>query len=822
MHSARSRRTSLGSPRSRLAAPLVALVTCLLSLQAVGAEPARAADAVPRMYQDQGYPIAGPSPTEDKPQSKLWFNDGSWWALMRTAVNAADGDADVTIHRLRPDHTWTDTGIVVDSRAASTGDALWENGKLYVASRVTSGDIRAVRMSYDPAADRYTMDAGFPKAVTSGDIESVTLTRDSLGRLWITFTKPDPANAALDRVWVAHSTTSDTTWSAPFMVPVPDNTIKADDISAIVSFGGKTGVMWSDQQTQVVRFAVHPDSAADNAGWTVETALSGTRSADDHLNLKSLAEDDQGRIYAAIKTSRGDSSTDASSDPSIRVLSRSATGVWSATTVATVGEKLTRPQLALDSTNRQMYVVMSTESGGKVYYRRSALGATLSFTARATLLSWSGALINNATTAKAPVTAESGLVVLASDDKQTRRYYHAELDLNAPAAADTTAPSVPTGVVARADAPRQVTVSWTAATDATGVTGYRVTRNGVVVAPSVTTTSFVDTTAAPSTAYSYTVSAVDAASNRSAESAATPVTTPAATQVPAASFTATPTSGTAPLAVQFTDTSTGGPTSWAWDFGDGTSSTAQHPAHTYGAAGTFQVTVRVTNSAGSSTSPAKTVTVVGASATTITVGASTQASSAAAAGVTIAKPAGVTTGDVLIAQFTADTTPSVAAAPAGWTTVTAPLSVKTNARLFVYHHVVTDAAKEPTSYTWTLSSAKKWNAGMTLFHGVDTTTPFDTVATTRVNGSAATSLAVPGVTTTRAGTMLVGGVGIDSGSVAATPPGGWTEDLESTGVQVTELAHQLRTTAGATGTATWSLNRSMGAAGWLRALRPAS
>jgi hypothetical protein len=40
---------------------------------------------------------------------------------------------------------------------------------------------------------------------------------------------------------------------------------------------------------------------------------------------------------------------------------------------------------------------------------------------------------------------------------------------------------------------------------------------------------------------------------------------------PTASFSASPTSGTAPLTVQFTDTSTGGPTSWEWDFqNDGT------------------------------------------------------------------------------------------------------------------------------------------------------------------------------------------------------------------------------------------------------------
>jgi PKD repeat protein len=77
---------------------------------------------------------------------------------------------------------------------------------------------------------------------------------------------------------------------------------------------------------------------------------------------------------------------------------------------------------------------------------------------------------------------------------------------------------------------------------------------------------------------------------------------------PRASFTASPGSGTAPLPVTFKDTSSGGPTAWAWDFGDGTTSSAQSPTHTYGAGGSYTVTLRVTN-AGGTTSATKSVSV---------------------------------------------------------------------------------------------------------------------------------------------------------------------------------------------------------------------
>jgi PKD repeat protein len=66
----------------------------------------------------------------------------------------------------------------------------------------------------------------------------------------------------------------------------------------------------------------------------------------------------------------------------------------------------------------------------------------------------------------------------------------------------------------------------------------------------------------------------------------------------AAAFTASPTSGTAPLAVQFADTSTGAPGSWAWDFGDGTTSTLQNPTHIYADPGSYTVTLTATDAAG--------------------------------------------------------------------------------------------------------------------------------------------------------------------------------------------------------------------------------
>jgi PKD repeat protein len=73
------------------------------------------------------------------------------------------------------------------------------------------------------------------------------------------------------------------------------------------------------------------------------------------------------------------------------------------------------------------------------------------------------------------------------------------------------------------------------------------------------------------------------------------------TLTPVSSFTSNVTSGTSPLAVQFYDTSRNSPTSWSWDFGDGGKSTLKNPVHTYTSAGTYTVTLTVTNAKGSNT-----------------------------------------------------------------------------------------------------------------------------------------------------------------------------------------------------------------------------
>ncbi|CAN7753374.1 family 14 glycosylhydrolase [Paenibacillus sp. LjRoot56] len=93
-----------------------------------------------------------------------------------------------------------------------------------------------------------------------------------------------------------------------------------------------------------------------------------------------------------------------------------------------------------------------------------------------------------------------------------------------PQGIDTTAPSIPTNVASTSKTDTSISLSWSASTDAVGVTGYEIWRNGVKIATTAST-SYTNSGLTANTAYSYTIKAYDAAGNLSTDSAALSVTT---------------------------------------------------------------------------------------------------------------------------------------------------------------------------------------------------------------------------------------------------------------------------------------------------------
>ncbi|QWG50871.1 chitin-binding protein [Bacillus mycoides] len=89
---------------------------------------------------------------------------------------------------------------------------------------------------------------------------------------------------------------------------------------------------------------------------------------------------------------------------------------------------------------------------------------------------------------------------------------------------DTEAPSIPNGLQAQKVTANSIELTWNTSTDNVGVKGYQVLRNGEMI-DTVLGTHFINKQLKPSTEYTYTVKAIDAAGNVSKESTALTVKT---------------------------------------------------------------------------------------------------------------------------------------------------------------------------------------------------------------------------------------------------------------------------------------------------------
>jgi PKD repeat protein len=638
---------------------------------------------------------------------------------------------------------WEDTGTVTDTRANAHSDVLSIGSKLYVSSHQFVNDgvpaasgfpSNLYRYSYDPMAKKYTRDAGFPTLINNYKTETLTIDRDTTGKLWATWTQDN-------QVYVNSTTGSGDIWGTP--APLPGGDVTLDDTSSLIAYNGGILVMWSDQgggATNGMHFAIHPPGGSHTSGWSPRKAsITGPGTSDDHMNLKWL-ESDGGRIFAATKTSKT-----VSADPLILLLVLDTRSVinpsqtWQSYTIAKVSECPNRAIVLVDTTNDVLRTFATypdpnanvcSSSGGAIYEKDSPLpqqGSTgFSFPAgRGTLriADTSNPVVHNVSSTKQNVSAGEGGLVIA-DNGQTARYWH-----------------------------------------------YFTSLGGATLPPPTEPTS---------------------------------------------SFTASPTSGAAPLDVSFTDTSTGSPTAWAWTFGDGTTSATQNPAHTYTAAGTYTAALTATNAGGSSTAsntitvsapspPPPTGTITRESVATIT-------NPTAQSTMTIAKPSGTVAGDLLVSCLTL-TGVSVFATPPGWSPIAA-VTVAGNPRVFGYYKIAT--ASEPDDYTWTMASAVTGSGGIARYSGAGA---LDTPAVTAGSSTAATSGTVPAVTTTTANAVLVGCMGINSGSTAITAPAGLNEAWEL-GVRVSQFSDGVQAAAGSSGAKTWTFNASRAWAGWLVALRP--
>ena len=366
--------------------------------------------------RDFAYPGAASAPSAKEGQSKVWFANGSWWGAIYQ--NNA-----FRICRLQTSpSTWVDCGQIIDSRATAKIDALWDagSGKLYTVASVASSGGAIVVTGFSPG---WSQDFTTTIATTGSEDGVVTIAKDSTGTLWVTYAPfaGDP------EMYVTHSNGSNSSWVAPYVIPVANGTTgEEEDLPVIVAFSAQVGIMWSNQIDGAMYFARHVDGTDDRA-WVQEVANGPGVGVDNHISLKS---DSSGRVYAALKTS-GNSSQSAL--PLEYLAVRGTDGVWRKSTVSTVADNQTRGVVVVDEANGLLYFFSADYStasggGGSVYYKTAALGNWPVFgggIGKGTPIISSNldVNINNASSTKQIISGGMGILIIASDD-HTHWYLH--------------------------------------------------------------------------------------------------------------------------------------------------------------------------------------------------------------------------------------------------------------------------------------------------------------------------------------------------------------------------------------------------------------
>ena len=204
---------------------------------------------------------------------------------------------------------------------------------------------------------------------------------------------------------------------------------------------------------------------------------------------------------------------------------------------------------------------------------------------------------------------------------------------------------------------------------------------------------------------------------------------------------------------------------------------------------------------------------------------STGTSNGPATTLTLPKPAGTASGDLLLA-FAANMNGQNRnmAAPAGWTAVpNTEVFNGTGVRTHAWYRFA--GPSEPSSFGFTMTGGSGYDmsGGIAAITGVATAGPINASAAQQ-NGAASTFITAPSVTTTVANTLLIFG-GACNVAITYTPPVGMIErwDIASSGSfkVATELATQALPSAGATGTRRATASGNCSSAGVDIALAPA-
>ena len=184
------------------------------------------------------------------------------------------------------------------------------------------------------------------------------------------------------------------------------------------------------------------------------------------------------------------------------------------------------------------------------------------------------------------------------------------------------------------------------------------------------------------------------------------------------------------------------------------------------------------------------------------VAESYESNAGTASSLTINAPAGLASGNLLLASITTNGNPTVTL-PSGWTQLEQIAGTPTTT---VYYLVA--GGSEPSSYTWSFSASIEAAGGIVRISNVDSGSPINAHNNTFDDGS--TTPSSNSITTSADNCLIVQFLGIDRDESPYGAPSGYTQMWAATigGLASNVSAWKLQASAGATGSATWSKNGS--------------
>lgn len=265
-------------------------------------------------------------PTSDKPQSKLWFSDNCWWAILPRAEGPS-------LWQRFPNGWLEHTRFYHELKGIPGRVDVWSEKKYVMVVGVEKSAISVFKLFKNRIPDTgnttWKLNFSTKLVLPEGEfnIETVTIVRDGEQKWWV-------ASAINSSVFVWNSDSAGVNWSHP--IPVVSG-IADDDICSLVALGDRVGLIWTDQKSDKLAMKVHIDGNSADFWEPEEIIDSGNKSADDHLNT---AFTHDGTLWLVTKNSR-----DETGKPQLELRIRNKEGKWRKFSYATLQEthKPSRP-----------------------------------------------------------------------------------------------------------------------------------------------------------------------------------------------------------------------------------------------------------------------------------------------------------------------------------------------------------------------------------------------------------------------------------------------------------------------------------------------